>query len=497
MIRTQALGGVRTRVAAIQVIGGEIQLATRTRDGVVDTLWSRPGLTLSGLVVDSARNAPIANARVDLVGTSLSAVSDTRGRFAISNVLPGTYSVETVTPDLERIGAANESTIDFADTAATYQIRVPTALQLATSLCGRALSASEAAIVGHVRVRDDTLAVGNADVVAAWVVDSLRDDQGVIAQRTLKRLATKSAANGAYRLCGIPGTASIAISAVTSTAGSGSQLLFTGGTIVRADLLVEAGRGQTATFTGRILADSLERPIEGAEIFLPDFMKLARSGTDGAFSIRGIPAGEQHVVVRRVGYGPLDTRIAFTADAVVDRKIFLTRSVVLDSVIVTDRRTDRSLADFEDNRRIGLGRFIDRAELAKQPDAKLSRVVAQLPGLRLAFGTGGRAWITGTRKAPPPCPPGPGGGQCFESSGWYVPDKSETARGMKIACYAQVYIDGVLMNHGKPTPPFEASEVFADQVEALEWYAGPSETPTRYAGLNSDCGVLVVHRRRP
>ena len=52
------------------------------------------------------------------------------------------------------------------------------------------------------------------------------------------------------------------------------------------------------------------------------------------------------------------------------------------------------------------------------------------------------------------------------------------------------------MNHGTPTPPFEANELHADQIEALEWYAGASETPGRYAKLNSDCGVLVVHMRR-
>lgn len=41
-MRTQALGGNSARVAAIQLTGGEIQLATRTVNGVVDTLWVRP-----------------------------------------------------------------------------------------------------------------------------------------------------------------------------------------------------------------------------------------------------------------------------------------------------------------------------------------------------------------------------------------------------------------------------------------------------------------------
>ena len=201
-------------------------------------------------------------------------------------------------------------------------------------------------------------------------------------------------------------------------------------------------------------------------------------------------------MVRRVGYGPLNTTIAIEGGALDDLKVYLSHVAVLDTVRVSDRLVERSLVDFEDNRRLGIGHFLDRAEIAKQPDAKLSRLIAQWPGIALAYGTGSRVWITGTRKAPPPCAPGAGGRACYESSGWYVPDAVEAQLGVKIACYAQVYVDGVLMNHGKPTRPFEANELYSDQIEAIEWYAGPSETPARYATLNSDCGVLVVHGRR-
>jgi protocatechuate 3,4-dioxygenase beta subunit len=494
VVQTQAFGGRQTHIAAYKVTGGEVQLATRARGARVDTLWSGSELTLSGTVVDSTRGTPVANARVDIVGTALSGVSDARGRFSISGVLPGTYSVETVTPDLDRIGAANESTITVSDTALAYQIRVPSASQLAVSICRRAVSTAEAAIIGRVRYRGDTIVVAGADVVAQWVVTSPPDQRGEV-ERAAKRLAAKASADGTFRLCGVPSATQISISAFTSQ-GSGTRSVFTGGPLVRADLTMELGLQRTATFAGRVRVDSLETPIEDAEVFFPDLAKLVRSRADGAFRVSGIPPGEQHVIVRHVGYGPLDTRLTFRADAVIDRDVFLSRSTVLDPVVVTGRATDRALADFEANRRVGLGHFLDRAELEKEPDAKLSRLVAQWPGIRLAFGTGGRVWITGTRKAPPPCAPGPSGRGCYESSGWYVPDQSEAQRGVKIACYAQVYIDDVLMNHGKPTPPFEANEIYSDQIEAIEWYAGPSETPARYAGLNSDCGVLVVHRRR-
>ena len=85
---------------------------------------------------------------------------------------------------------------------------------------------------------------------------------------------------------------------------------------------------------------------------------------------------------------------------------------------------------------------------------------------------------------------------CAESHGYYFPDKTESSIGVKVACYAQVYIDDILMNRGNPTRPFELTSVFSDQAEAIEWYNGPSQTPARYSDLNSVCGVLVIHTRR-
>jgi hypothetical protein len=494
-VRVQALGGTQAHVAGIQVSGGEVQLVTRAAGAVIDTLWSRPGPPLNGAVVDSARGSPIADARVDLVGAALSAVTDARGRFSIANVLPGTYQVETRTPELEAIGAANQSTIAFTDSTESYEIRVPTAAQLTAALCpARTLSSSQSAIVGRVRRRDDTNLAGGARVVAEWIVITPRDEHGIVFDRSGRKLEGKTSADGTYRLCGVPTNTTLTVTAFASDAASEPRTLLAANRIVRTDLVVDRAVSTTAKFTGRVLVDSLKTPIEGAEIYFPELSKAERSLATGAFEVSEIPAGPQHVVIRRIGYGGVDTTLTFQANAALDREIFLSPATVLDSVVVSDRVTDRALADFDFNRRLGIGHFLDRAELEQMRDARLSRVVAQWPGIRLLFGTGGRAWITGTRKAPPPCPPR--SAACFEGAGWYWPTPSEAQLGVKTACYAQVYVDGVLMNHGHPTRPFEANELYTEQIEALEWYAGPSETPGRYANLNSDCGVLVVHMRR-
>jgi hypothetical protein len=496
LIRDQALGGTKLNVAAIQVAGGEVMFATRARGGVVDTLWSKPGPALNGVVVDSARGQPIANARVDLVGADLSGTTDSRGRFSIRNVLPGTYLVETATPELSAIGAANQSTITFEDSTESHEIRVPTAAQLVASLCaGRTLSSSEAAVVGRVHERGDTLPAVGARVVAEWTVVTLRDEHGIVGERTGRRIEGKTSPDGTFRLCGVPSSTTITIAAMMSTASSDPKMLFTGSRIVRADLSVDRSVSLTAKFSGKVLLDSIKTPIENAEIFFPELSKVGRSRANGAFLIDSIPAGEQHVIVRRVGYGVLDTKLTFRANTTVDREIFLNRVALLDSVVTTDRMTLNVLRDFEDNRRVGLGHFLDRAQLAQQtPDTKVPRLLAQWPGLSL-FGRGTHVWMSGTRKGPPLCEP-KAAATCFEGHGFYVPDPIGYQMGQQISCYAQVYVNGALMNRGHPTPPFDIGYIYADQVEAVEWYAGSAETPARYSDLNSACGVLVVHLRR-
>ena len=79
----------------------------------------------------------------------------------------------------------------------------------------------------------------------------------------------------------------------------------------------------------------------------------------------------------------------------------------------------------------------------------------------------------------------------------YNPSKAERAQGLTCACYAQVYLDNTLVNSGGPTEPYDVNAIPAEQIEAIEFYASPAQTPAKYGRPNSACGVLVIHKRRP
>jgi hypothetical protein len=243
-----------------------------------------------------------------------------------------------------------------------------------------------------------------------------------------------------------------------------------------------------------VVVDSLRHPISGADITLADLALATMSDQRGSFRLSAVPAGEHRVVVRRVGYGPLDTTFVFRESGVLDRTIVLSRVTALDSVVVSETATDPALRDFEDHRRLGLGHFITRAELARVEQQKLADVLRQTPGAGF-FGGRFQAYIY-SKRAPPAMCSSKARPDCFASHGYYVPDASETAQGAQIACYSQIYLDGALMNAGNPTPPFDINSILPHQIEAIEWYSGPSQTPARYAGLGSVCGVLVIHTRR-
>src|SRR5512145_26166 len=49
--------------------------------------------TITGHVTDSTGGSPVANARVIVVGTALSASTDSKGAYTIANVPAGTYTV--------------------------------------------------------------------------------------------------------------------------------------------------------------------------------------------------------------------------------------------------------------------------------------------------------------------------------------------------------------------------------------------------------------------
>lgn len=273
----------------------------------------------------------------------------------------------------------------------------------------------------------------------------------------------------------------------------------------------QAAPAGTAVFTGTVL-DSLKHPLPNAEVSLPG-LSLTRATDDaGTFRITGMPAGTHRVMVRRIGFGQLDTSITFADDHTVQVRITLGSVVRLDSVVVTARNgtPDVLMQAFEESRAKGFGRFVTRAQLEQQSGVTLGSIVASMQGVAGLRGTAGQVWVASKRSPPSRCPPVRLGetpaladqqqritDECLRSERlYYVPEDFEALQGMKRGCYAVVYMDRNALNATHPVMPFDLNTFLPAQIEAIEWYESEGAVPQFYNAADARCGLLVLHKRR-
>ncbi|MGH7619384.1 MAG: carboxypeptidase regulatory-like domain-containing protein [Gemmatimonadaceae bacterium] len=244
---------------------------------------------------------------------------------------------------------------------------------------------------------------------------------------------------------------------------------------------------------GSVTTDSMHMPLP-AEVSLPDLAKSAVTDSRGEYKITGISAGEHQVQVRAIGYAASDARVSFTDRDTVEFRVTLQRAVALNPVNVAATRP--LLPSFEENRKLGLGHFLTRADLAKVEGLSLEGVIEQIPSAHIVRGSMGHAWAVSNRAG---------------SFRPIAPDVADERQGAPAAvCWAQVYLNDVIVFSGKTyldrtagrtpmarwEPLFDLTSIAPSQIEAIEFYAGPGETPLKYQKYDPRCGVLVIWTRR-
>lgn len=273
--------------------------------------------------------------------------------------------------------------------------------------------------------------------------------------------------------------------------------------------LTSSAAAQKLVFFAGIVVDSAKRPLSNAEVSLPG-IGLSRTTDDrGVFRMDNVPAGIHRVRARHIGHGQVDTTLTFRDEHNPEWRVTLGRIVTLDSVIVT-APLEPWQEEFEANRKRGFGRFLTRDDLAKVDGVSLPNVMRSVQGTDIIQTTGGQAYITSKRGPITGCqiPRLTGSRQealaqrentdeCLRREKlYYVPDQGELQQGIRRACYPQVYVDGQLMNPGRPTAPFDVTAFATEQIQAIEWFQSESQTPSKYSVNNARCGVLVLHVRK-
>ncbi len=254
---------------------------------------------ITGTVLDSLHNEPLAGARIVVSGSNRAALTDDEGHFSVDSLTPGTYDVFVQHALIDSLGlriAARGIKVDEASPAKLL-LAIPGIINVRKMLCGEADSEG-GIITGRVVKAGTSDGIASANVALTWY--SLGSDPKAL-QFTPSIVQTITDDRGYYAFCGLPPdfeasvdassdkdtTALIPVSLAWSSIGIVSQRLALG--------------GSAGPLSG-VVVDSAGHAIGGAAVDVPGVKSKATSKPDGSFTITDIPAGTRIVRARKIGY---------------------------------------------------------------------------------------------------------------------------------------------------------------------------------------------------
>lgn len=257
-----------------------------------------------------------------------------------------------------------------------------------------------------------------------------------------------------------------------------------GGAIVASALAIlpTHGRAQNATLLGRVLRDSSEVPLTGAEIQIVSLGLRTRSDSLGRFRIQGIAQGTHEIEVRLIGFQPSKARVQFGSALVEADFVLVPLATQLQQVEIVDassadaRRFAIKLTEFEERRSSGIGRYLTADQFARENGRPTSSIIAsRIAGFRIMRAQG-RSWLASGR----------------DQSSRNAPSKSD---GISVpqGCYVQVIVNGRIEYGGQSGQSlFDVDALNSLDIIGMEFYS-VANTPSRFKNSGaSQCGTVII-----
>ena len=210
-----------------------------------------------------------------------------------------------------------------------------------------------------------------------------------------------------------------------------------------------------------------------------EFVVAALADERGRFSVRAPAPGAYFLYVARDGYRPLlDGLFELGEDGVLELSVGMTPAPIpVDPVIVevSGRGVDLAAVGFYERQASGLGHFVTREEIERSAVEALTDALVGVPGLRVY--------------APGVDPLVPTG----------VLNPEILVRRGTEWCLPALYLDGVAVARGGGQAGGDAVRpddyVDPSEVDAVEIYTHPAETPPRFEATGG-CGVVLIWTRK-
>ena len=309
------------------IVGGSI--AALGQGPRPSALTSVPTITLVGVVGDSIHGGPLAGAVILLDGQSREAVTDSIGRFRIDSVAAGFYRVGIFHPILDSLGTSLSSRpVQFRPgKRLLISMSTPSGRTLRRAICPELRAhvpkyehadSGVALVVGRVLEADTDAPVPDATVTLSWTETTftLSDVRVIPYQRT-----TTTDQSGDYRFCAVPsGLTGLLRASVESnnplTVERELDLENRIVTMATVHLAAGGSQGIAASPAEAELTGDVQRPdgtaFVGAIARVEGTPDSVVTGSDGTFTIRGLPPGTHMVVVQSVGFEPVADVVELT-----------------------------------------------------------------------------------------------------------------------------------------------------------------------------------------
>jgi hypothetical protein len=433
-----------------------------------------------GSVFDSLAGRPLGGARVHLADAGRETIADSLGAFRFDSVSAGVHTVwadhaRLDTLGLFSLGAQVDATPEVMNRVA---LAIPSFTTLWQRACGTGTVAAqgEGFVFGHVQLPARALRAGAFPGSGPVVTLSWAE-----ARRTAQVDST-----GSYAVCGVPVNAMATLSARADSAATIPVWLHIGAerfarrdlTVPSEDAIEQVVRDPStlallpaadgASVAG-VVRDSTGEPIEGARVTVSGIAHEWRTRADGGFLARGIPAGARVVTVAALGFVPERRLLDVAAHDSAYLALSATRLITtLAAVTVKERDAKNALkSDLEQRRRAGFGYWADSVALQR------------LPGVKEAFSLPG-TWAMDTPGDPETS------WRIFMTGIYSMP----LTGGAVSTCQPTVWVDGMVSDITYLT------QLTKDEIGLIEVYTSAAAAPTQFAGTRTNCGIVLIWRKR-
>jgi hypothetical protein len=213
---------------------------------------------------------------------------------------------------------------------------------------------------------------------------------------------------------------------------------------------------------GTVVRASDRQPVTGAKVSLDGTELALTTDVKGKFKFPKVAAG-QYIIRAEVEGFPVATSTLLLAQGDrldVEFMVGASDAVTLPELSVSESAPTRVSPVAEFNRRAtsGNGRYITREMIEQRKAATLMDVVRMVPGVRIECPRHERICRLRMSRAPANCGPA-------------------------------YFLDGI------PSDPTVLYLTSPNDVEGVEVYSGPSETPAELEGRRSGCGAIAIWTR--